>query len=135
MGLCTKSYEYYLQEPGRYFICLEDSGKIVGSFHISGIIRGWFQSAYLSYNVFSPYQRRGYMREGLQLVLEEAFGPLNLHRLEANVQPDNSASLRLIEQAGFINEGYSKAYLNIGGLGWKDHERWAILNPHWREQE
>lgn len=129
-----KNYENYLQQDGRYFLCLKSSDEIVGTFNISGVVRGFFQSGYLGYEVFSPHDRKGYMSAGLTLLLDEAFHNLNLHRLEANIQPDNIASIRLVSQAGFVKEGFSKAYLNIDGLGWKDHERWAIINSEWQEE-
>ena len=72
------------------------------------------------------------MRLGLKLLLKEAFQELNLHRLEANIQPENIASIRLVAGAGFIKEGFSRQYLRIGGLEWKDHERWAIINEVWK---
>ncbi|GAB1255877.1 hypothetical protein NBRC116494_03790 [Aurantivibrio plasticivorans] len=125
----------YLNEEERYFLCLDDDQTIVGTFNISGIVRGYFQSAYLGYEVFSPFQGKSYMREGLALLIDEAFGPLNLHRLEANIQPGNTASIKLVEGAGFTKEGFSKAYLNIGGKGWQDHERWALVNEYWQEQQ
>ncbi|GAB1261749.1 GNAT family N-acetyltransferase [Aurantivibrio plasticivorans] len=124
-----------LNEEERYFLCLDDDQTIVGTFNISGIVRGYFQSAYLGYEVFSPFQGKGYMREGLALLIDEAFGPLNLHRLEANIQPGNTASIKLVEGAGFTKEGFSKAYLNIGCKGWQDHERWALVNEYWQEQQ
>lgn len=127
-----KSYEEYLTQEGRYFLCLKTTGNIVGTFNISGIVRGFFQSGYLGYEVFSPYHRKGYMTLGLSLLLNEAFLGLNLHRLEANIQPENIASLKLVSRAGFVKEGFSKNYLNIGGFGWKDHERWAIVNSEWK---
>jgi len=51
---------------------------------------------------------------------------LRLHRLEANIQPENVASIALARTCGFNKEGYSPAYLKIGGR-WRDHERWAIV--------
>ena len=73
------------------------------------------------------------MSKGIALLLKEAFEELNLHRLEANIQPENLASIRLVSNAGFVKEGFSKNYLRVGGLQWKDHERWAIVNASWSE--
>lgn len=123
----------YLQQPNRYLVCLHHTDEIVGTYNLSEIVRGWFHSAYLSYEAFVPHNGQGYMSEGLQLLLNEAFGPLNLHRLEANIQPDNYASLALVKRAGFTREGFSPRYLRIGGKEWKDHERWAIINDNWEE--
>ena len=130
-----RDVEAYLQQEGRYFLCLQDSREIIGTFNISGIIRGNFQSAYLGYEVFQPHNGKGYMRQGLALLLAEAFDVLNLHRLEANIQPDNLASIRLVAQAGFVKEGFSRHYLRIGGAAWKDHERWAIVNTAWEPRD
>lgn len=130
-----KDYDSYMSDTGRYFLCLHEADDIVGTFQISGVVRGYFQSAYLGYEVFFPYAGRGFMRIGLGLLIKEAFGPLNLHRLEANIQPGNEVSIRLVSGAGFVKEGFSRNYLNIGGEGWKDHERWALLNENWQERD
>ena len=79
----------------------------------------------------SVYANQGYMREGIELVLREAFLNLRLHRIEANIQPGNHASIALARGAGFSREGFSPRYLKIGGR-WRDHERWAILADDWR---
>jgi ribosomal-protein-alanine N-acetyltransferase len=71
------------------------------------------------------------MREGLSLVLNQAFGPIGLHRIEANVQPENAASLALIAGLGFRREGFSPGFLKIDDV-WRDHERWAICEDEWR---
>jgi ribosomal-protein-alanine N-acetyltransferase len=64
-------------------------------------------------------------------VLRNAFLNLRLHRVEANIQPDNHPSIALAKGAGFHREGFSPRYLKIGGR-WRDHERWAILAEDWR---
>lgn len=128
-------FQQYLAQEHRYFVCLAENHAIVGTFNISNIVRGHFHSAYLGYEAFSPYAGHGYMRQGLQLVLQEAFHTLNLHRLEANIQPDNLSSIRLVAHAGFIKEGFSRQYLRVGGKEWKDHERWAILNVDWTDKK
>jgi [ribosomal protein S5]-alanine N-acetyltransferase len=67
----------------------------------------------------------------MQLVLRHAFVELRLHRLEANIQPGNTASIALARRCGFEREGFSARYLKIGGR-WRDHERWAIRAEQWR---
>jgi len=106
-------------------LCMRVGGGLAGMITIDSIVRGRFQSASLSYAAFAPSAGRGYMSEGLGLVLRYAFQQLRLHRLEASIQPDNQASLRLVQRHGFRREGYSPDMLFIDGA-WRDHERWAI---------
>jgi ribosomal-protein-alanine N-acetyltransferase len=105
--------------------CLRDGGEIAGVLILSQIVRGAFQSAYLGYYAHQRYAGLGYMREAIAQTVEHAFGPLALHRIEANIQPANVASVALARSAGFRLEGFSPRYLLIGGQ-WRDHERYAI---------
>jgi [ribosomal protein S5]-alanine N-acetyltransferase len=111
-------------------LCRSADGAIVGFFNLSQIVRRRLQSAYLGYAVGHSFAGQGYMREGLELVLRHAFTALQLHRIEANIQPGNANSLALARGAGFRREGFSPRYLKIGGR-WRDHERWAILIEEW----
>ncbi|MEU8365036.1 GNAT family N-acetyltransferase [Nonomuraea sp. NPDC048882] len=108
-------------------ICLRDTGAIAGNVNINSIIRGRFQNGSLGYAAFPPYANRGYMTEGLGLVLRHAFRALRLHRLEAQISPDNHASIKLVQRHGFRNEGYSPDLLFINGA-WRGHDRWALTN-------
>jgi [ribosomal protein S5]-alanine N-acetyltransferase len=108
-----------------------DDGAIVGWLNVSEIVRGSLNSAYLGYGGVAAHAGQGYMTEAVRLVLREAFTTLRLHRLEANIQPGNTASLRLVERCGFAREGFSPRYLKVGGR-WRDHERWAILAERWQ---
>ncbi len=108
-----------------------EDDAIVGYFEISEIVRGPLQSAFLGYGGVAAHARRGYMTAGLHLLLRRAFEELRLHRLEANIQPANEASIALVRRCGFVHEGFSERYLKIGGR-WRDHERWAILAEQWR---
>jgi ribosomal-protein-alanine N-acetyltransferase len=105
--------------------CVRGSGEIAGVLIVSQIVRGAFQSAYLGYYAHERHARQGYMREAMAQALDHVFGPLALHRLEANIQPGNRASIALARSAGFRLEGFSPRYLLIGGQ-WRDHERYAI---------
>jgi [ribosomal protein S5]-alanine N-acetyltransferase len=111
-------------------VCRRDDDAILGFFNISQITRGQLQSAYLGYAVAERHAGHGYMREAIQQVLELAFVELTLHRLEANIQPGNHASIALARGAGFSREGFSPRYLKISGR-WRDHERWALLADDW----
>jgi len=99
---------------------------IVGVTNLSQIFRKGFQNAYLGFYGMAGYARRGLMAEAVRLTALYAFGDLGLHRLEANIQPENAASIALVRRVGFRREGFSPRYLQVGGV-WRDHERWALL--------
>ncbi|WP_245868470.1 GNAT family N-acetyltransferase [Actinomadura meyerae] len=105
-------------------ICLRGGGDLVGTVNINGIVRGCFQRGVLGYAAFLPYAGQGYLTEGVGLAVEYAFGVLGLHRVEADIQPGNAASIRLVRRLGFRMEGVSPEFIKIDGV-WRDHERWA----------
>ena len=117
-----------------FFVFRSDTKALVGVVDLSEIVRGGFQSAYMGYFAFAPHAGRGLMRAGLAQVIQHAFETMGLHRLEANIQPGNESSIRLVQGLGFSKEGYSKRYLKVGGA-WVDHERWAILAEDWKGGE
>lgn len=113
-----------------YWVLTEER-ELAGVIHISEIVRGSFCSAYLGYYAFAPHHNRGYMKRGLAAVLNDAFQEQGLHRLEANIQPENTASRALVERLGFRLEGFSPRYLKIAGR-WCDHSRYAITVEDWK---
>ncbi|MEU9300825.1 GNAT family protein [Streptomyces sp. NPDC048269] len=106
-------------------VCLNDGDDLVGTVNINGIVRHPYHRGVLGYAAFLPYAGRGYMSEGVALAVRYAFGQLRLHRVEADVQPGNTASLNLVRRLGFRKEGVSPGFINIDEV-WRDHERWAI---------
>src|SRR6202012_998808 len=98
-------------------------GGLVGVINLNEIIRGAFQNASLGYYAFVPHAGQGLMREGLQLVLRDAFTKLKLHRLEADIQPGNRSSIALVQKCGFIYEGTARRLLKVRDR-WQDHQRW-----------
>jgi ribosomal-protein-alanine N-acetyltransferase len=109
-----------------HLVCRQDDGAIVGAINVSEIVRGSFRSAYLGYYVGAAHAGRGYMTEALRLAVRHAFRAVKLHRVEANIQPGNVPSIRLVARAGFKREGFSPRYLRVCGR-WRDHERWALV--------
>jgi ribosomal-protein-alanine N-acetyltransferase len=114
-----------------FLICRADDHAIVGTITLSQIFRKAFQNAYLGYQLFGGYTGNGFMTNAVDLVLRFAFEDLGLHRVEANVQPNNKPSIAVLTRNGFAKEGFSRRYLKIAGR-WRDHERWAILREDWR---
>ncbi|MGW7055268.1 GNAT family N-acetyltransferase [Streptomyces sp. NPDC054887] len=108
-----------------YLVCERPHGAIAGFININNIVGGGFLCGALGYGAFAHAAGRGLMSEGLGLVVDRAFGPLGLHRLEANIQPGNAASLALVRRAGFRLEGFSPDFIYVDGA-WRDHERWAL---------
>jgi RimJ/RimL family protein N-acetyltransferase len=125
-------YQRSQQDNQRSLLICNHAGTIVGVFNISEIVRGFFQNAYLGFYAVANYAGHGYMSSGLKLVLQTVFEEMKLHRLEANIQPDNTSSIHLVRNNGFRKEGYSPRYLNINGV-WRDHERWAITIEDWQQ--
>jgi ribosomal-protein-alanine N-acetyltransferase len=113
-------------------ICQSTNDRIIGVANLSQIVYRAFQNAYLGYYVDVDFAGRGLMSEGLRLAIDYAFNILGLHRLEANIQPDNRASIQLVDRLGFTKEGFSRKYLKINGE-WRDHERWALTVEDWME--
>ncbi|MFJ6635124.1 GNAT family N-acetyltransferase [Streptomyces sp. NPDC091376] len=116
-----------IEDPAKagFLVCERADGRIAGFININNIVEGAFLSGALGYGAFAHAAGRGLMSEGLGLVVRHAFGPLGLHRLEANIQPRNASSIALVRRLGFRLEGFSPDFLFIDGA-WRDHERWAI---------
>ena len=125
-------FKYYLQRIRRndhegFAICRESDGIIVCVININNIVRGSFLSASLGYYVGASFQGQGYMQAGLTQLVDYAFSTMGLHRLEANIQPDNLRSQELVRRCGFEYEGLSKNFLFLDGA-WRDHQRWCVID-------
>ena len=115
------------------FVCLRDTGELIGMVTLNEIVRGAFQSATMGYWIGREYARQGLMTEAVGLMLGHAFATLKLHRVEANMIPRNTPSRRLARASGMRYEGTAKRYLQIAGK-WQDHQRWAITLEDWRRR-
>lgn len=107
-----------------------EQGPVVGTIHLSQIVRGPLQACYLGFSLDFRYQGRGWMAQALTRVLDYAFSELGLHRVMANYQPENLRSQRVLERVGFQVEGRAAAYLEIGGY-WRDHVLTSICRDNW----
>jgi ribosomal-protein-alanine N-acetyltransferase len=96
------------------------AAEVVAIVNLQSIERGVGQVAVLGYSVDRAAQGQGLAREAVGAVVDYAFSTLGLHRIEANYQPNNDRSGKLLRSLGFVVEGYARDYLFIDG-GWRDH--------------
>lgn len=120
---------------------IETEGRMVGQMHLFGIAWGSLRSACAGYWVAESVAGQGIMPFALAAACDHAFLGLGLHRVEVNIRPENTASLRVVEKLGFRDEGLRLRYLHIDGQ-WRDHRSFALtsedlghssLVEHWND--
>src|SRR3990167_5117855 len=126
--LTSEEFHTYIkrsqQDNQKSLLILKDN-QIAGIFNINEIVRGCFQNAFLGFYAISGFENQRIMSAGLKLVLKYVFEDMKLHRIESNIQPENTRSINLIKKNKFRYEGFSPRYLKINEQ-WRGHEHWAI---------
>ncbi len=123
------------RETGRSLpmaIWLDDDGaeQLVGRLTLAGITRGALESAALGYWVDHARTGRGIATHAVRTAIAVAFGGLGLHRLQAEVQVGNDASVRVLERCGFVEYGLAPDYLRLGG-DWADCRLFQLIDAGW----
>ena len=95
-------------------------GRLVGQVTVGGIAWGSLRAAYIGYWIDREVAGRGIMPTAVAMACDHCFDELRLHRIEINIRPENTASLRVVEKLGLRREGERAAYLHING-DWRDH--------------
>ncbi|MCY3997172.1 MAG: GNAT family protein [Rhodobacter sp.] len=108
------------------FLIRRDDETLLGAITLENIRQGPAHAGTLGYWIGEPYARRGYMREAIDAVVHYAFAVRDLSRMEAACLPENVASRRVLEKAGFKYEGVAQSYLQINGR-WRNHVLYANL--------
>ena len=81
----------------------------------------------IGYMLHHDHWQKGYMKEALNAVIEYGFKVMNLHSIEANINPANIASQRILEKTGFMREGYFKENYYFNGVFY-DSAIYSLLN-------
>lgn len=110
-----------------FFIFREADGTLVGAVTLSNVRRGVAETGTLGYWIGRPHAGRGHATAAVRAVCRFAFESVGLHRVEAACVPDNLASRRVLEKAGFEHEGRARAYLKINGA-WADHLLFGLID-------
>jgi len=115
-----------------FFIFLPDGRKqvLVGGITLSNIRRRAAQFVTLGYWMGQRYAGKGLMSEAVGVTLPFIFEVLDLHRAHAAFLPTNTASRRVLEKNGFVEEGFAKHYLQINGR-WEDHVLMGLTRERW----
>jgi [ribosomal protein S5]-alanine N-acetyltransferase len=101
-------------------------GRLAGQVTLDNIVRGAMRSAHLGYWIDRAVAGRGLATIAVALVCDHAFGAVGLHRVQADIRPENLRSQRLVERLGFRQEGLLRRYLDIDG-DWRDHLSYSLL--------
>ena len=100
--------------------------RLVGQVTLDNVVRGALRSAHVGYWISRDAAGQGVASTAVALVCDHAFGPAGLHRIQADIRPENARSRRLVERLGFREEGMFRSYLDIDG-DWRDHLGYALL--------
>jgi len=112
---------------GRAFpFAITYEGRLAGQVSVSNVVRGAFDSGSVGYWVDRRVAGRGVVPTAVALAVDHVFEGGGLHRVEANVRPENDASLAVVRKLGFRQEGRHERYLYIDG-GWRDHLTFALV--------
>ena len=103
-----------------YSFFIWEGKNLIGQITMGGVMQGALRGAHIGYWIDRSYANRGYTTQAVKLVTAFGFAQLGLHRIEINVRPENGASCRVAEKAGYHVEAERKAYLHIDGA-WRDH--------------
>jgi RimJ/RimL family protein N-acetyltransferase len=113
----------------RWALVRRDDQRLIGTVTLFKLERA-HRRAEIGYILERGAWGRGYLREALTAVLAHGFGPLGLHRIEADIDPRNAASIRALEHFGFVREGVLRERWRVGGEV-SDSLVMALLEPAW----
>jgi [ribosomal protein S5]-alanine N-acetyltransferase len=111
-----------------FFVFRASDEALTGGITLSNVRRGVAQMGSIGYWCGRPFTRQGFTLGAVRALSEFSFRTLALHRLEAACIPENAPSRRLLAKAGFVEEGFAKAYLKINGV-WRDHVLFGLVSP------
>lgn len=110
----------------------KENGKMIGTINL----HQFFESnrrCELGYAFSSPYWGKGYAVEAIGAALDHAFAVLGLNRIEADIDPRNGPSGRVLERLGFRKEGYMPERWIVNGET-ADTVFYGLLKRYWDER-
>jgi RimJ/RimL family protein N-acetyltransferase len=109
---------------------IDGADRLIGTVSLFALNRA-NRRAEIGYALAAESWGRGYATEGLHLAIEFAFDTLGLERLEADIDPRNEASCRLVERVGFQREGLLRRRWHVAGEA-TDSAMYGLLRGEYR---
>lgn len=125
---------YMAQKVAEWAVVEKESNTLVGC---CGFVHYWPEHARaeLAYWYHKDFRGKGYAAEAARAVVEYGFTVLNLHRIEATVDPENIPSQKLLEKIGMRKEGLLREYKFCRGLQqYRDRYMYGLIRPDWYGQ-
>lgn len=116
-----------------FMIIRRADDRLLGAITLDNLRYGPAKTGTVGYWIGPDFARQGFMSEAVQQVVDFAFGPLDISRIEAACLPENKASRGVLEKVGFKYEGVAQSYLQIAGR-WRTHVLYAQLRADRRGQ-
>ena len=111
----AQSIEGYHNGSGmRLAIELRETGQMIGNFNLYAFAHA-NRRCDVGYALNRAHWGKGYLGEAMTAALNYAFDVLDLNRIEADIDPRNAASAKLLERHGFVNEGYMRERWIVNG--------------------
>ena len=112
--LRTISLAMWIVQPG------QKTEIFIGQITLGGLVFGAYRGGNIGYWIDQNFANRGLMTRAVKALTKYGFEDLLLHRIEINIRPENEASIKVAEKAGYLFEGHRPRYLHIDG-DWRDH--------------
>lgn len=102
---------------------IERDGAVIGK-------AGFWELPDIGYILHRDHWGQGFAGEAAGAAIDHVFATTDLEDLTADVDPDNAASIRMLERLGFVQTGRAERTLNVGGV-WKDSVYYGLSRPNW----
>lgn len=109
---------------------LISSGKLIGTCQLFSFDKQ-NKRAEIGYILGKHHWRQGFMTEALKSLINYGFNELQLHRVEADIDPENTASAGILTKLGFVKEGHLKERWLVGDK-FLDSYLFGLLRKDWK---
>ena len=116
-----------LKEDQGFPFVIEYRGEVVGQLNVANVLFGSVSSAMLGYWIAPNFAGKEITPTAVALAIDYLFNIVGLHRVEIDIRPENTASLRIVEKLGLRFEGLKERFIHING-DWRDHYIFAITH-------